>query len=118
MKILVDDIRDVEQVGNVLSQAGAKLPEGFEFDVVLRSYDEALNFFSSFKGEFDLFLDHDLGAEQDRDNGYTLFNRISEMGLSPRILYIVTSNPVGHKAITAAADNAGMRRLTSRVFSF
>lgn len=75
-------------------------------DNIARTYEEGLFFLRNEKWDV-LCIDHDLGEEDERKNGYTLINIAIEEGVLPRRVQIVSSNPVGVKNIALALMSSG-----------
>lgn len=85
--IVIDDLREIDG------------------DIVCRTYDDGLRTLKDNIGQFDcLYLDHDLGHDDDRCNGYNLISLYEEWtegdpSLWPATVIVVTSNPSGRNNI-------------------
>lgn len=71
----------------------------FSADKIARTYDEGID--SLKQGSWDLLLlDHDLGEEDERKTGYGIISWLeSNPQYFPRMVQIVSSNPVGRTNI-------------------
>jgi hypothetical protein len=77
--LLIDDIRTIEDV------------------TIARTYDDGIEYLK--KGKWDaLYLDHDLGHEEDYKTGYGIMCWLEEnQEYLPDVISFVTSNPIGRK---------------------
>lgn len=93
MWLLIDDIRDLNT------------------DVIARTPEAGMKLLAL--GGWDcLCLDHDLATEK---TGYDVLVWAIECGFLPKMVQLVTSNPVGRQNMTAALENAGFRKLADGV---
>lgn len=105
MKILIDDIRNIEGM-----------------DIIIRNYEHAkmITPLLFYNNEIHLFLDHDLGGEK---TGYHFICYLIENALTwaeedykvhsfmPTRVTIVSANPVGRQNIERALNNFGYRKV-------
>jgi hypothetical protein len=88
----IDDIRDVG-------------------DITARTYEAGLALLQNFKGQIDvLYMDHDLGSADERDNGDRLLITASIMDVLPPCIRFVTSNPVGRENMVSTLRRAGFQQ--------
>lgn len=91
IKFLLDDMRDLN------------------CDIICRSYDMAMLVKDNFNwSEVELLLDHDLADENTPERtGLTFLRTLLQEEQMPAKIYIVTSNPVGHRNIIAELEADG-----------
>lgn len=88
MKLLIDDVRTPESLGQ-------------EFDVVAKTYSEGCRAIDS--GEItELWLDNDLGEFSPRREGFHILIRAIRKGLVPDIVRLVTANPIAKRRMEEA----------------
>jgi hypothetical protein len=90
MRVLVDDIRAIDA------------------DIIVRNFKSSILLADKLDfADVDLLLDHDLGEEK---TGYNFINYLIEIGNLPKLVTIVSSNPVGRDNIIRALENEGYVR--------
>jgi hypothetical protein len=78
--LLIDDLRNIDA------------------DRVARTYDDGIEALTNEGPWGILFLDHDLGDPDPKKTGLGIMNFLeANLGLLPRRIFLVTSNPVGRQ---------------------
>lgn len=96
MKILVDDLRDIEGM-----------------DLIARTFHSgkmACYYFNEHIKH--LFIDHDLGSMEPNETGYGLITALLESRSCPPRVTIVSANPVGRDNIGRALEHHGYKKLS------
>ena len=96
MKLLIDDIRDIEGV-----------------DYIARNGKAGLTILDLIGGIKTLYLDHDLGPNS--ISGYSVAMKALEQDMMPPKVILVTSNPVGRDNIIAALKQFGYTNKGSEI---
>lgn len=117
MNILLDDERDIEMVSKMMPHITIDKNK-FNFDLVIRSFDDFIIKSKSFPDNFTLFIDHDLGTDEFDKNGYFAIKHLFNINKTPKQVFIVSANPIGKANIESVlVYDFKMKKITERVFS-
>lgn len=75
-------------------------------DIIVRNYVLGINAIKSINktnpNDWELWIDHDLGGEK---TGYDIINFIEEQNIRPKVVKIISANPVGVERISLALNS-------------
>lgn len=101
--ILIDDERNILEVNNMLPNI--KLDNNFKFDTILRNFHDTIAFSDQISHLDTVFLDHDLGTDEDGIDGYGVIKHFRDTNCFPKIVIIVSANPIGLRNIEGVLLN-------------
>lgn len=111
--ILIDDERNLSEVKAMLPHLNLNI----EFDIILRSYQEAIDFSNEISIDDTIFLDHDLGTDEIGVDGHGVISYFFKNNVLPKAIIIVSANPIGYRNIEQVIINdLKYKKLTDRYY--
>lgn len=116
MNILIDDERTIFEVRHMIPHI--TLDQGFEFDSVVRSFQDAIQMSATITDNDVLFLDHDLGTDEPGIDGHGVIKHLRDACRYPYMVIIVSANPIGLRNIeNVLINDMGFKKTSERVYS-
>lgn len=116
MHILIDDERGISEVMKMVSSV--KFCDHFEFDKIIRTFEDANDNIINITADDVLYIDHDLGTDVPGKDGYGFIKSLRDNGKFPRTIIIVSANPIGLSNIeNVIIHDMKMVKIADRVYS-